>query len=84
LDFGEKGVYASYTPFMLLIRNLELRYFVAEEDDRIPTISALHQAINDKFNQAGIVIAFPQRDLHLDTIQPLDLRIHRGKQDSVG
>ena len=65
-------------------QNLELRCFVAELDDRVPTITALHQAINDKFNQAGIVIAFPQRDLHLDTTQPLDLRIHRGKQDSVG
>jgi hypothetical protein len=26
---------------------------------------------------AGIVIAFPQRDVHLDTSQPLELRIHR-------
>jgi potassium efflux system protein len=44
-----------------------LRCFVDSVDVRFPTISALNQAINDKFNAAGIVIAFPQRDLHLDT-----------------
>ena len=38
-------------------------------------ISALNQAINDKFNAAGIVIAFPQRDLHLDTNGPLHVTI---------
>ena len=61
--------------------NLELRCFVAEQDDRLTTLTALHHAINDKFNQAGIVIAFPQRDVHLDTSQPLDLRIHRSDKD---
>ena len=63
--------------------NLELRCFVAEQDDRLPTMTALHHAINEKFNQAGIVIAFPQRDIHLDTSQPLELRIHRSQKDSA-
>jgi len=27
------------------------------------------------FREAGIVIAFPQRDIHLDTLKPLDIRI---------
>lgn len=27
------------------------------------------------FREAGIVIAFPQRDVHLDTQRPLELRI---------
>ena len=40
-------------------------------------MSELHLAINKKFNEAGIVIAFPQRDIHLDTSQPLDVRIHK-------
>ena len=43
-------------------------------------ITQLHEAINQKFNEAGIVIAFPQRDVHLDTSQPLDVRIHRDKE----
>jgi potassium efflux system protein len=56
--------------------NLELRCFVGTQDDRLPAISQLHQAINDVFNENGIVIAFPQRDVHLDTSRPLDVRIH--------
>jgi potassium efflux system protein len=39
----------------------------------------LNEAINEKFNAAGITIAFPQRDLHLDTIKPLRVQIeHSG------
>ena len=57
--------------------NLLLRCFVESVDLRFPTLSELNQAINDKFEQAGIVIAFPQRDVHLDTSGPLDVRIRR-------
>ncbi|MCU7960182.1 MAG: hypothetical protein KZQ58_09315 [gamma proteobacterium symbiont of Bathyaustriella thionipta] len=39
------------------------------------TISELNHSINELFNEAGIVIAFPQRDVHLDSSQPLDIRI---------
>jgi potassium efflux system protein len=55
--------------------SLKLRCFVAETAYRMPTITALHSAINRKFNDAGLVIAFPQRDVHLDTHAPLDIRI---------
>ena len=54
-----------------------LRCFVGSMDYWRQTTSELHQAINHKFNEAGIVISFPQRDIHLDTSKPLDLRIHR-------
>ncbi|NNE63942.1 MAG: hypothetical protein HKN34_07665, partial [Gammaproteobacteria bacterium] len=47
------------------------------------TISELHQAINNRFNEAEIVIAFPQRDIHLDTSSPLDIRIHQAQPESV-
>mgnify|MGYP002063169448 CR=1 FL=1 len=60
---------------------LLLRCFVENADLRYPTISALNQAINDKFNAAGIVIAFPQRDLHLDTTRPLQVELRRAKED---
>jgi len=56
-----------------------LRCFVDSVDVRFSTISALNQAINDKFNAAGIVIAFPQRDLHLDTNGSLHVTV-----DGVG
>jgi potassium efflux system protein len=55
--------------------NLDLRCFVGTQDDRLPTVSQLHEAINQRFNDNGIVIAFPQRDVHLDTSKPLDVRI---------
>ncbi len=61
--------------------NMVLRCFVESVDYRWPTVSELNQAINDKFEQAGIVISFPQRDVHLDTNRPLDIRIRR---DSAG
>jgi potassium efflux system protein len=50
---------------------LVLRAFVGDLDHRLATITDLHKAINRKFQQAGIAIAFPQRDLHLDTREPL-------------
>jgi potassium efflux system protein len=57
---------------------MALRCFVGSADLRYPTISALNVAINDKLNAAGIVIAFPQRDLHLDTIRPLQVDLRGG------
>ena len=60
--------------------SLLLRSFVNSAQMRYPTISALNEAINDKFNSAGIVIAFPQRDLHLDATRPLQVELRRGKE----
>ena len=37
--------------------------------------SAIRFRIDELIAEAGIVIAFPQRDLHLDTSRPLQLRI---------
>ena len=54
-----------------------LRCFIGSMDYWRQTISELHQAINKKFNDAGIVVAFPQRDIHLDTSKALDVRIQR-------
>ncbi len=54
---------------------LILRAFIDDLDYRIATITDLHKAINRKFEQAGISIAFPQRDLHLDTREPLRVAI---------
>jgi potassium-dependent mechanosensitive channel len=56
---------------------LSLRCYVELIDYRLSTITALNEAINQKFTDAGICIAFPQRDVHLDFRQPLDVRIQR-------
>ncbi|MGB5494481.1 MAG: hypothetical protein WBM97_08380 [Sedimenticolaceae bacterium] len=37
----------------------------------MPILSELHAAINRTFSDAGIVISFPQRDIHFDTDKPL-------------
>ncbi len=58
--------------------NLGLRCFVPDLNNRLKIQTDLHRAINRKFNEAGIVIAFPQRDLHLDTASPLEIRLLQG------
>ena len=62
-DFGDNSL------------NITARCFIAALNKRRETVSDLNLAINQKFNAAGIVIAFPQRDVHLDTTRPLDIRI---------
>ncbi|MEZ5287871.1 MAG: mechanosensitive ion channel [Vicinamibacterales bacterium] len=45
--------------------------------------SDLRFRIDDLFREAEVVIAFPQRDVHLDTLKPLDVRLV-GRPDSPG
>ena len=59
-----------------------LRCFIGSMEFRRQITSDLNASINRKFEHAGIVVAFPQRDIHLDTSQPLDVRIHRVQDDS--
>jgi len=53
--------------------DLQLRCFIGNVDFRLRTISEINEAINEKFNTADINIAFPQRDVHLDINQPIDI-----------
>ncbi|MCU7918100.1 MAG: mechanosensitive ion channel [Candidatus Thiodiazotropha sp. (ex Epidulcina cf. delphinae)] len=55
---------------------LLLRAYLGSMDNRLATITALHETINRKFNEAGIDIPFPQRDLHLHGSTPLEVRIN--------
>ncbi len=52
---------------------LLLRVYLGSVDIRLSTTTEIHKAINEKFERAGIVIAFPQRDIHIDTARPLEL-----------
>jgi potassium efflux system protein len=61
---------------------LILRAYLSSIDYRIATITDLHKAINRKFADAGIVIAFPQRDLHLDAARPLQVELWQRPNDS--
>ena len=58
---------------------LTLRCFVSSVDDRTAARSMLHQVIDQQFRATGISMAFPQRDVHLDTSKPLDIRIMKGQ-----
>ena len=63
---------------------LNMRAYLNDIDARIQTITELHQAILDKFRAAGISIAYPQRDLHLDTNRPLELVLRRDALNEQG
>jgi len=45
--------------------------------------SEIRFRITDLFEKEGIVIAFPQRDVHLDTLKPLEIRMHREDSDPM-
>ena len=64
-DFGENTL------------NLQLRCFVEDVDIRFKIISELNVIINEKFNEAGINISFPQRDVHLDIKHPIDINLNQ-------
>ncbi len=55
--------------------NFELRVFVRGLEYRLPVVHHLHLAIEREFRNAGINIAFPQRDIHLDTTGPLEVHV---------
>jgi potassium efflux system protein len=57
--------------------NFELRVFVRGLENRLSVIHHLHLAIEREFRGAGISIAFPQRDIHLDTTGPLEVHVVR-------
>jgi len=52
-----------------------LRCFIGSMDFWRQTISELHVSINRKLEEAGVVIAFPQRDVHLNATSPLEVRV---------
>jgi potassium efflux system protein len=54
---------------------LVLRGYLGSVDSRLGIASQMRLAIDEKFNAAGIVISFPQRDVHLDTSAPLEITL---------
>jgi len=56
---------------------LEVRCFLPDFDHWHSTRTEIHNAIYEKFAKAGITIAFPQRDVHLDVKGPIDVMLRR-------
>jgi small-conductance mechanosensitive channel len=66
---------AQRTPSQVLFRsfgesslNFELRAWVIDSDYRLQVVSELNQEIDRRFREANIEISFPQRDLHLRSV----------------
>jgi potassium efflux system protein len=55
--------------------NFELRVYVNGIDDYIPVMHEVNLAIDKAFKEAGLTIAFPQQDVHLDAAGPLEVRV---------
>jgi len=78
---GEPAPFCVFEEFGDNALLLSLRCYIDDIDHRLRTITELNLAINQRMAEAGIEIAFPQRDIHLDTRRPLDIRLHRRQQD---
>ncbi|TWU03619.1 mechanosensitive ion channel domain-containing protein [Neorhodopirellula pilleata] len=59
---------ASFEGFGDNALNLRLRTFLPSLENRLQVITELHTTIDLSFREAGLEIAFPQRDLHIRTV----------------
>jgi small-conductance mechanosensitive channel len=64
-DFGDNALVFEIYFWIKIEKIIERKYIE----------SSVRFRIDDLFRNAGIVIAFPQRDVHLDSLKPLELRI---------
>jgi len=55
--------------------NFELRVYINDLNNWIPMLHKLNMTIDREFRKAGVTISFPQRDVHLDQVGPLDVRV---------
>lgn len=63
---------------------LDFRLYVhiPNRDNYFDMLHSLTSSIDQKFRDAGISIAFPQRDVHFDSVGPLDIRIVSDKNSN--
>jgi potassium efflux system protein len=57
--------------------NMSVRAFLDSFEERLQVLSDLHEAIDAAFREAGIEIAFPQRDVHFDASSPIRISIDK-------
>jgi potassium-dependent mechanosensitive channel len=64
-DFGDNSL------------DFEARFWIRMRTlvERLRVESDVRFCIDDRFREAGIVIAFPQRDVHLDSTAPIEVRV---------
>jgi potassium efflux system protein len=76
----DPGPLATFDEFGDNALNFTLRCYLPSMDKRLATVNELHMAIDKALREAGITIAFPQRDVHIDTLGPLDVHVVQEKQ----
>jgi len=64
--------------------DVQLRLFVDMNSLEYRWMTELHQAIDSRFRVAGLVIAFPQRDLHLSVAEPVLAALRGGTGNGPG
>lgn len=64
-DFGDNALIFEIYFWVEVDRLMEIRRIQSE----------IRFSIDEEFRKAQIVIAYPQRDIHMDTLKPLDIRI---------
>ena len=62
--------------------SLVVRTFLPDLENRLSVIDELHSTINEVFDKAGIEISFPQRDLHIRSVEPNLLTQMNGDQQN--
>ncbi len=67
-DFGDSALIFEALFWILMKRPM----------DRRRALSTIRFRIDELFRENGIVIAFPQRDVHLDNLNPLEIRLTNG------
>jgi potassium efflux system protein len=60
---------------------LSARFFIDSFDDYWPVMTNVRSEIYKRFAEAGIAIAFPQRDVHFDSEQPIRISIDARPDD---
>jgi len=67
---AEPAPYVVFRNFGESSLDFELRAYIGNRDLWPEVIDSLHDEIDKSFRQAGIEIAFPQRDLHVRSVDP--------------
>ncbi len=73
----DPGPVVSFESFGADSLMLYLRAYLGTLDNRLSVITALHKSILLKFRKAGLEIAFPQRDVHLEIQHPLEVNLRQ-------
>jgi potassium efflux system protein len=72
---AEPAPFVLFTGFGDNALQFELRVFIPSIDYYLSVWHEANMAIDKLFREHGITIAFPQRDTHLDTLRPLEVRV---------